>query len=80
MANKQLKINEKAQKEFINVAAHELRTPIVPILVLSELHYSQMNKSMPNDDDDEGKQLLQPEPQDKQRNKIFCKRKNNSKS
>ena len=68
LANKQLKLNEKAQKEFINVAAHELRTPIVPILGLSELLYSQMNKSMPDDDnDDEGrKQLLQPEPQQKQ--------------
>jgi signal transduction histidine kinase len=28
------------QKEFINIAAHELRTPIVPILNLSELLYS----------------------------------------
>src|SRR5215207_1651264 len=35
-----LKSNEKMQKEFINVAAHELRTPIVPILNLSELLYS----------------------------------------
>jgi two-component system sensor histidine kinase VicK len=32
-----LKGNEKMQKEFINIAAHELRTPIVPILNLSEL-------------------------------------------
>jgi signal transduction histidine kinase/type II secretory pathway pseudopilin PulG len=31
-ANKQLKIHDKMQKEFINVAAHELRTPIMPIL------------------------------------------------
>ena len=35
-----LKGNEKMQKEFINIAAHELRTPIVPILNLSELLYS----------------------------------------
>src|SRR5215207_8471192 len=35
-----LKANEKMQKEFINIAAHELRTPIVPILNLSELLYS----------------------------------------
>ena len=33
----ELKSNEKMQKEFINIAAHELRTPIVPILNLSEL-------------------------------------------
>jgi signal transduction histidine kinase len=36
-----LKIHENAQKEFINIAAHELRTPIQPILgfaqVLQEL-------------------------------------------
>ena len=35
-ANEQLKINDKMQKEFINVAAHELRTPIQPILTLTE--------------------------------------------
>ena len=32
-----LKVNDKIQKEFINVAAHELRTPIQPILGLSEI-------------------------------------------
>lgn len=31
-ANEQLKIHDKMQKEFINIAAHELRTPIMPIL------------------------------------------------
>src|ERR671914_166444 len=36
-----LKGNEKMQKEFINIAAHELRTPIVPILGFSELLYSK---------------------------------------
>jgi two-component system, OmpR family, sensor histidine kinase VicK len=40
----QLKVNDKMQKEFINVAAHELRTPIQPILGLSEiLLYKQGN-------------------------------------
>jgi two-component system sensor histidine kinase VicK len=38
----ELKSNEKIQKEFINIAAHELRTPIVPILNLSELMYSNV--------------------------------------
>jgi two-component system sensor histidine kinase VicK len=33
----QLKIHDKMQKEFINVAAHELRTPIQPILGLAEV-------------------------------------------
>ena len=30
-----MKINDKMQKEFINIAAHELRTPIQPILGFS---------------------------------------------
>jgi len=36
-ANTQLERNNKLQKEFINIAAHELRTPIQPILGLSEI-------------------------------------------
>ncbi|HEU0144441.1 MAG TPA: HAMP domain-containing sensor histidine kinase, partial [Nitrososphaera sp.] len=37
LANIKLENNEKAMKEFINIAAHELRTPIQPILGLSEM-------------------------------------------
>jgi signal transduction histidine kinase len=33
----ELKSNEKMQKEFINIAAHELRTPLQPILGMAEL-------------------------------------------
>lgn len=33
----QLKEHEKMEKEFINIAAHELRTPMQPIIGLSEL-------------------------------------------
>ena len=36
-ANEKLKEADKIQREFINVAAHELRTPIQPILGLSEM-------------------------------------------
>ncbi len=36
-ANEQLKVHDKMQKEFINTAAHELRTPIQPILGLTKL-------------------------------------------
>ena len=36
-SHEQLKIHDKMQKEFINVAAHELRTPIQPILSLSDI-------------------------------------------
>ena len=37
-----LKIQDKIQKEFINVASHELRTPIQPILGLADILYSQI--------------------------------------
>jgi two-component system, OmpR family, sensor histidine kinase VicK len=37
----QLKIHSRMQEEFINIAAHELRTPIQPILSLSELLLSK---------------------------------------
>jgi signal transduction histidine kinase len=36
-ANEQLKVHDKLQKEFINVAAHELRTPTQAILGYAEL-------------------------------------------
>lgn len=44
LANEELKVHDKMQKEFINVAAHELRTPIMPILGLSELLYNKVVK------------------------------------
>jgi signal transduction histidine kinase len=36
-ANERLKVNDKMQKEFINIAAHELRTPIMPIMGVTDL-------------------------------------------
>ena len=50
IANEELKNQEKMQKEFINIAAHELRTPIQPILGLSEVLRSE--------EEDEGKRGL----------------------
>jgi two-component system, OmpR family, sensor histidine kinase VicK len=41
-ANEKLKEADKIQREFINVAAHELRTPIQPILGLSEILQSKI--------------------------------------
>ena len=41
-ANEELRSHDKIQKDFINIAAHELRTPIVPILNLAELLYSNV--------------------------------------
>jgi two-component system, OmpR family, sensor histidine kinase VicK len=42
VANEKLKESDKIQKEFINVAAHELRTPVQPILGLSEVLKSKL--------------------------------------
>jgi signal transduction histidine kinase len=36
-ANEQLKIHDVMQKEFINIAVHELRNPIQPIIGLTEI-------------------------------------------
>ncbi len=43
-ANEHLKVHDKMQKEFINIAAHELRTPIQPILGLSEIVKNKLNE------------------------------------
>ena len=40
-----LKEADKAQKEFINVAAHELRTPIQPVLGLSDILRSKIKNN-----------------------------------
>ena len=37
-ANERLAANDKLQKEFINIAAHELRTPVQPILGVLDLY------------------------------------------
>lgn len=37
MANEKLALHDKMQEEFINIAAHELRTPVQPILGMAEL-------------------------------------------
>lgn len=37
-----IKLHDNMQKEFINVAAHELRTPVQPILGLSEVLQSKI--------------------------------------
>ena len=45
-ANKQLQLHDKMQKDFINIAAHELRTPIQPILGLAQVLRSRREKDM----------------------------------
>jgi signal transduction histidine kinase len=43
-ANEQLKVHDRMQKEFINIAAHELRTPIMPILGDAQYIERQFNE------------------------------------
>lgn len=40
--NRQLEAHSKMQKEFVNLAAHELRTPVQPLLVITELLEEQL--------------------------------------
>ena len=44
-SHEQLMILDKMQQEFINVAAHELRTPIQPILSITQILHSRINDS-----------------------------------
>ena len=46
LANEQLKVHHRMQLDFINIAAHELRTPIEPLLLGSE----QLKHMLPNDE------------------------------
>ncbi|HYY49339.1 MAG TPA: HAMP domain-containing sensor histidine kinase [Nitrososphaeraceae archaeon] len=46
LLNEQLKIHDKMQSEFINIAAHELRTPIQSILGYTELLKEDKSKNI----------------------------------
>jgi two-component system, OmpR family, sensor histidine kinase VicK len=52
----QLKVHDKMQKEFIDIAAHELRTPIQPILGLSQVLQSKIK----NNNNTQYQELLDP--------------------
>jgi signal transduction histidine kinase len=57
-ANKQLEVHDKMQKDFINIAAHELRTPIQPILALTQVLRSRKEKDNNGKETDEELSLL----------------------
>ncbi|MGA9150307.1 MAG: ATP-binding protein, partial [Candidatus Nitrosopolaris sp.] len=46
ITNERLKLHDRMQQDFINVAAHELRTPIQPILGLSQILRTKAKDSM----------------------------------
>src|SRR5215217_3370492 len=54
-----LKSHEKMQKEFINIAAHELRTPTQAILNLSELLYSNAKGQQRQVQQEQQKEMLE---------------------
>jgi two-component system, OmpR family, sensor histidine kinase VicK len=58
-ANDQLKTQDKTQKEFINVAAHELRTPIQPILGLTQIIYSKIDEDVRPYEKQKQKEMLE---------------------
>jgi signal transduction histidine kinase len=45
VANEQLKAHDLMQTEFVNIAAHELRTPIQPLLGAAEMLEEELQKS-----------------------------------
>ena len=57
--NEQLNTQDKTQKEFINVAAHELRTPIQPILGLTQMMYSKMDEDASPYEKQKQKEMLE---------------------
>jgi signal transduction histidine kinase len=67
LSNEQLHEQGKIQQDFINIAAHELRTPIMPILNGIEMleeslhnHYTNYNKGKKdNDENDNDKEINQ---------------------
>ncbi|HET7391194.1 MAG TPA: HAMP domain-containing sensor histidine kinase, partial [Nitrososphaeraceae archaeon] len=52
-ANEELKQKDRLKDEFINIAAHELRTPIQPILGLSEVIRSRRSASSSSGSEEE---------------------------
>ena len=48
LANEELKVHDKMQKDFINVASHEIKTPIQAILTFSLSYYKDILKDRRN--------------------------------
>jgi signal transduction histidine kinase len=64
-ANERLQANIKTQREFLNIAAHELRTPIQPILGLAEVLYDTDNSGSSNSNDNNSSSTIVASSQEK---------------
>ena len=51
---KRLELQEKMEKEFINMAAHEIRTPVQPLLGMSDILMSQFEEEEEEEEQQEG--------------------------
>jgi len=53
-ANEQLRQHYKMQSEFINIGAHELRTPVQPIIAMTEMlsEYPRSSTELGEDEKD----------------------------
>ena len=58
-ANEQLKARDKMQQEFINIAAHELRTPLQPIVGAIDLIRLQQSATMQPQLDEAGEMIAE---------------------
>ena len=50
-ANEELKYKDQLKNEFINIAAHEMKTPIQPIIGLSELLQKKEETTIEKDEE-----------------------------
>ncbi len=51
---RRLELQEKMEKEFVNMAAHELRTPVQPLLGMTDILMSQFEEDQQQQEEQEG--------------------------
>jgi two-component system sensor histidine kinase VicK len=51
--NSRLELQEKMEKEFVNMAAHELRTPVQPLLGMTDILMSQFEEDQREEEEEE---------------------------
>jgi two-component system sensor histidine kinase VicK len=56
---RRLELQEKMEKEFVNMAAHELRTPVQPLLGMTDILMSQFEEDQQQQQEEVGKKKTQ---------------------